>query len=209
MRKRVENGKKPLFIIGIDEVGRGPLAGPVSVVAVLMTKKNYLKLKRSRKIKSLHNSKVLSEKAREEWYEKVLNWKKDGLLDFAYASTSSKIIDSKGIAKAIRMCVTKVLKRLEVADNTKILLDGSLYAPEGFKNQKTIIQGDEKESIISLASIVAKVRRDNYMKKLAKQYSKYGFEVHKGYGTEKHRNAIKKHGMCKIHRRSFCSNLPH
>lgn len=200
---------KPNFVVGIDEVGRGPLAGPVSVVALCMTVSNYKKFKRhSKKVNlDLHNSKLLSEKQRNDWYEKIKKWKREGMLDFSYASVGSKIIDEKGITRALRICIKKTLRALETSVNSQILLDGSLYAPDKFKNQQTIIRGDEKEAIISLASIVAKVRRDNRMKKFALQYPHYGFYNHKGYGTLKHRKAIKKFGMCPIHRNSFCRNV--
>ena len=87
------------------------------------------------------------------------------------------------------------------------MLDGSLYAPEKYKNQQTIIKGDEKIPIISAASVVAKVYRDNMMKKMHEKYPQYGFDAHKGYGTVAHIAAIKKHGLSAIHRRSFCRNI--
>jgi ribonuclease HII len=91
-------------------------------------------------------------------------------------------------------------------DACDVRLDGGLKAPKNFKKQKTIIKGDEKEKIIAWASITAKVSRDALMRRAAKKYPQYGFEVHKGYGTVKHRQAIKRHGMSLIHRRSFCKN---
>lgn len=90
---------------------------------------------------------------------------------------------------------------------TKIRLDGSLKAPAEYENQKTIIKGDEKDVFIACASIVAKVSRDALMVRLAKKYSKYKFEIHKGYGTLLHRSLIKKHGLSPLHRRSFCGNI--
>ena len=194
-------------IIGVDEVGRGPLAGPVSVCSVIMSKETYTKMKRSRKFQGLHNSKALSEKQREEWSQKIHQWKREGLLNFSYASLPAKQIDKKGIAVAIRACLSRTLKNLKVKTSDQILLDGSLFAPQQFVNQKTIIKGDEKESIISLASIVAKVRRDNFIKKISSKYPEYGLEQHKGYGTLHHRKAIKKHGMSELHRKSFCKNI--
>ena len=204
----MEKKKRTKFIVGIDEVGRGPLAGPVAVSAVLMTKKGYKNLKSSKKLLSgLHNSKALSEKQREEWLQKIKEWKAVGLLDFSYATMSAEYIDEKGIAAAIGKCVARALNSLGVPDDTRILLDGSLYAPKKFKNQKTIIKGDEKEPIISFASIVAKVRRDNFMKKISLKYPQYKFDENKGYGTLAHRKAIKKYRLSEVHRKSFCRNI--
>ncbi len=197
------------FVIGIDEVGRGPLAGPVSVCVLKMSDKNYAifkKLKLPKNLK-LRDSKKLSEKQREEWFEKIFSWQKEGFLDFAYESQSAKDIDKSGISQVIKKCVAAGLSRLKVSVSDRILLDGSLFAPEKFKNQKTIIKGDEKEPIISLASIVAKVTRDKYMKNLAKKFPKYCFEIHKGYGTAAHCRAIKKYGLSSVHRKSFCKNI--
>ena len=195
------------FVVGIDEVGRGPLAGPVSVVSLLMTKQNYSKLKKSKKLEGLHNSKKLSEKQREEWFELIKEWQKVGLLDFAYVSVSAKEIDSKGIVAGLNKCILKTLEALDVTNDSDILLDGSLHAPEKYKNQKTIIGGDETEPVISLASIVAKVTRDEHMKKISLEYPEYDLEGNKGYGTEKHRKAIKKYGLTEVHRKSFCGKL--
>jgi len=92
-------------------------------------------------------------------------------------------------------------------DDVEIMLDGLLYAPKKYANQKTIVKGDEKVPIISFASIVAKVVRDKKIVKLSEKYVEYEFDVHKGYGTKKHYTAIKKYGMCEIHRRSYLKNL--
>ncbi|HEY9584070.1 MAG TPA: ribonuclease HII, partial [Candidatus Paceibacterota bacterium] len=121
---------------------------------------------------------------------------------------SHKIIDRQGIAYAIRLAIKRTIKKAGLRpDNCEIRLDGSIYASKEFKNQKTIIKGDEKEPIIALASIIAKVRRDNRMKRLAKKYSGYGFEIHKGYGTKNHIKAVKKLGPSEIHRRTFISKI--
>jgi ribonuclease HII len=195
---------KSQFIVGIDEAGRGPLAGPVSVGTILMTKHAYATFLSLDKNKGLHNSKKLNENARDEWYKKIKEWQKRGMLDFAYASVSAKLIDEKGISPAIKKCISQNLRNLEVPFDAEILMDGSLKAPIKYKNQKTIIGGDESEPIISLASIVAKVRRDKVMQNLDKKYPKYHFDSHKGYGTERHRKAIAKYGLSEVHRRSFC-----
>ena len=199
-------------IIGIDEAGRGPLAGPVAVGAVIMSRLHLAKIKghrMSRKISlpKLRDSKKLSEGQREAWFEFLKAEKKKGNLNFAVALMSEKIIDEQGIVRAIKIGIKKCLKKLK-ADPTRslVLLDGGLKAPAEFINQRTIIRGDESEPIISLASIVAKVTRDRRMIQLAKKYPNYGFEIHKGYGTKKHYRAIKKLGISKVHRKTFLNS---
>lgn len=199
--------KTTQFVIGIDEAGRGPLAGPVSISAVLMTKSQYSKFKRMKVSYGLKDSKKLTEQQREEWYGKMLEWKKEGLLSFSNSQVSAKEIDRIGIAPAIRKGLRNILRSLDAKEDTLILLDGSLFTPERFKNQNTIIKGDELESIISLASIVSKVRRDRKMVDFAKRYKKYGLEIHKGYGTKMHRDCIKKYGLSPIHRKCFCTKI--
>ncbi len=120
------------------------------------------------------------------------------------------MVDKIGISRATMLVVKRSIKKLSSAwkydSQVEILLDGLLHAPAEYK-QKTIIKGDEKEPIISLASIIAKVTRDKYMTKLAETYPEYGFESHKGYGTKKHYESIKKYGISDVHRRSFLKNL--
>ena len=131
------------------------------------------------------------EEKRKEWFSKL---KKQKIL-YGVSFSSSVTIDKKGIAKAVRLCIARLLKRLEVnSKRSLVLFDGSLKAPPSFSFQKTIIGGDEKEPIISLASIVAKVLRDRRMVRYAKLYPNYSFEIHKGYGTSLHIKRIKKYG---------------
>ena len=197
--------KTPQYIVGIDEVGRGPLAGPVSVCAVVCSAEFYKKLA---KYEGLTDSKKLSEKNREHWYTLAKLMKAERLISFVVVSKSNTHIDTHGISKSIKACVAACLEKLEIdPTHTKILLDGSLHAPDMYTDQQTIIKGDQKEKIISLASIIAKVTRDRYMVKIAKKYPDYGFDIHKGYGTKTHRNAIRKYGMSEIHRKSFCKKL--
>lgn len=200
---------KAKFLIGIDEVGRGPIAGPVAVGALV-----FLDKKASKFLFGARDSKKISESKREEWYLKILEAKKMGLIDFKVSFSSNKIIDKKGITFAIKNCLKRSISQLKDNDSKKImpekcrvLLDGGLKAPPNFKNQETIIKGDDKELVISLASIVAKVTRDRYMKKISKTYSKYGFEIHKGYGTFSHYKALKNIGISDIHRVSFLKGL--
>ena len=130
-------------------------------------------------------------------------------MPFAVSSVSNVLIDMFGISAATRLAVGRCLKKLAMdyglrTMDSKILLDGSLYAPKTYENQETIIKGDEKIPIIAVASIIAKVKRDRAMVRLHKKFPQYGFAVHKGYGTKFHQKAIKTHGLCSIHRRSFC-----
>jgi ribonuclease HII len=208
------------YVIGIDEAGRGPLAGPVAVGACLvsakMTRSSLLAQvamqakteSEKTSLKKLYDSKKLSAKRRELWFAKMCEMK----LDFSVTLISNKIIDTRGISFAIRKAMADSLRKLQITTHFKlseclILLDGGLKAPKEYVFQKTIIKGDEKEFAISLASIAAKVTRDAHMRKLAQKYSAYGFEVHKGYGTAKHIAAIKKEGITPIHRRSFLRNI--
>lgn len=193
-------------LIGIDEAGRGPLAGPVSVGVFAVKSKSIPK-----DFLGVKDSKQLSEIQREEWFSKIRLAQKSGKISYTVSFSSAAVIDKRGISYAIRSAISRSLKKLEknnfISLNSKILLDGSLKAPDKFKNQKTIIDGDAKEPIIALASICAKVLRDRKMKKLAEIYPQYSFEIHKGYGTKVHYKAIKKHGISKIHRRSFLKNI--
>lgn len=197
------------YVIGIDEAGRGPLAGPVSVGAVLFSYDEYEKFKKeSEDTLAGKDSKKLTEKKREEWFKNIEEKKQADSLNFSVAFSSSNIIDNKGIVPAINIAIKKIFSEFRIEpEQCLVLLDGNLKAPHEFKNQKTIIKGDEKEPVISLASIVAKVSRDRYIVDLSKKYPEYGFERHKGYGTKAHYEMIKKHGLCNIHRRSFLKKL--
>ncbi|MEI6490201.1 MAG: ribonuclease HII [bacterium] len=183
--------------IGIDEAGRGPLAGPVSVGAVMVKSDFDFSI-----FKNLKDSKKLSESKREEFFE-VINKK----IKYKVVMVSNKVIDKKGISYAIKFAIKSLLKKLNPnIKNTKIFLDGALKAPEEFM-QETIIKGDEKIPAISLASIMAKVTRDRYMKKISNKYPAFNFDIHKGYGTKMHIEAIKKHGPSELHRKSFISRI--
>lgn len=197
------------FIIGVDEAGRGPLAGPVSVGVFKAPKnlKNKLIKILGGKIK---DSKKLSPNQRYTIYRTLFELRKEKRVDFVVSHISNKVIDKIGISKAVQKGINLSLKKLDHTPTNNgshcwyVRLDGLLKAPQEFKNQKTIIKGDEKDIFIACASIVAKVERDQLMTKLAKKYPDYRFEIHKGYGTEKHRNLIKRFGLSPIHRKSFC-----
>jgi ribonuclease HII len=192
---------KTQFVIGIDEVGRGPLAGPVAVGAVVATKET---LRRYRKIKE---SKQLTPSSREEWHARIT---KDlgPTLCYAVSYVSAKKIDEKGVTWAIRHALAESLRKLNIDPNDcVVLLDGGLYAPPEYKHQETIIRGDAKETVIAMASVMAKVERDRRMVTLHKKIPAYGFSAHKGYGTREHIRAIKEHGPSSEHRRSFLRNI--
>lgn len=197
------NLPKPLHVVGVDEAGRGPLAGPVAVgVAVVPTGFSW------KLIPGVGDSKQVSPENRRAIFRRVQELKKAGCISFHVALVSHRTIDSRGITKAVEKGIGICFKRLNLnPDTVEVRLDGLLRAPEAFKRQKTIIRGDAKEKVIGLASILAKVTRDRHMERLAKTYGKYGFEIHKGYGTLAHRRAIKKHGLSPVHRRSFCTKL--
>jgi ribonuclease HII len=186
------------LVAGIDEVGRGPIAGPVCVGMVMMKKKDSILLK------GIKDSKKLSEKKREEWFLKIKKFKKEGKLDFTYKMIAPGMIDEIGINPAINLAICRACKGLAFASSAmKVLLDGGLRAPAEFKNQKTIIKGDEKIHVISAASVVAKVMRDRLMVRLARKHPEYGFERHKGYGTKEHYKNIEKYGLISEHRKSY------
>lgn len=193
------NRRERKCLVGIDEVGRGPLAGPVAVCAFSMPV-NF----DDSVFGKLRDSKKLSAKKREQIFEQLEKIKKEGSVNYSVCYASANEIDNIGISICIKKSLEDALRNIRAnPEECRILLDGGLYAPKEFE-QETIIKGDEKERVIALASIVAKVSRDRMMTDLAKDYSEYGFEKHKGYGTKAHLEAIKKHGMCIEHRRTFC-----
>ena len=207
------------YLVGIDEAGRGPLAGPVSVAAVAVMSRSNLDNKNTspalvqstalvQSRAGLRDSKKLTAKKREEWWKWLKQKQKNNQLKFAVSLVGEKIIDREGIVPAVRVGIRRCLKRLDLKPKQcQVLLDGSLVAPKIYRNQKTIIRGDEKIPIIMLASILAKVTRDRRMVKLAKVYPNYGLEIHKGYGTRAHYRALHQHGLSPLHRRSFLTKF--
>lgn len=188
------------YICGVDEAGRGPLAGPMSLSFFIVSIDQYKKVLGPLLKRGLNDSKKLSEKKREELY-KLLNKE-----NYFNSMISNELIDREGISKCFKTMIKRILKRLPENDKTLFLVDGAIKFPENL-TYKTIIGGDSIEPTIMAASIVSKVRRDRRMIRLAKKYPEYEFDIHKGYGTLNHRNAIKKHGCCPIHRISFCKNI--
>ncbi len=191
---------KTKFIIGIDEAGRGALAGPVAVGAVLVSNDFDWDL-----IPGVGDSKAVSPTKREAIFERTRELVAEGVLRYSVALVSEKVIDKKGITHAVRSGIERCLNELEPnPDETFLKLDGLLKAPALFLHQQTIVKGDATEKEIGLASIMAKVTRDRHMVRLSRKHSAYGFEVHKGYGTLLHRRAIAKQGVSSVHRTTFC-----
>ena len=184
------------YVVGIDEVGRGPLAGPVSI-GIVVCRKHF-------SIDGITDSKKMSEEARERVFLIAEKMREDGLLNFGVFSSPSDMIDAEGIERAISDAVRRGLKEL-VPDSSEadVVLDGRLSAPDEYY-QQSIIRGDFLVPAISLASIVAKVTRDRYMSTEAESmFPGYGLAKHKGYGTADHIAAIKKLGPSTIHRTSY------
>jgi ribonuclease HII len=189
------------YLIGIDEAGRGPLAGPVSVGVVMVSQDFDWSL-----IPGVGDSKKVTPKNREAIFRRAQALQKTGQLDFSVSLVSAKIIDKQGIVSAIKLAMSRALKKIHVTpENCTVKLDGSLKAPKEYVNQETIIKGDSKELVIGLASIMAKVTRDRYMVKISAkpEFTTYNFAVHKGYGTQAHKKAILKNGVTAIHRLTF------
>ena len=189
-------------VIGIDEVGRGALAGPVAVAAVFLPHNVRLK---NKSLGPLKDSKKLSPKQREAWFE---YFKTIPGLTYAIARVYPRQIEKRNISACANLAAHRAFMRLTKGRGRQtVFLDGGLY----LKNKnlsmtlraKTIVRGDEKIPAIAAASIIAKVSRDRFMRKLGRKYPGYGFEIHKGYGTKVHLAAIRRLGSSKVHRKTF------
>lgn len=188
-------GKGMKYIAGIDEAGRGPLAGPVCAGAVIISKDNELS-------SLVRDSKTMSEKQREKAYDFVIH----NCLAYGVCMITPQKIDKLGIQDAVRMAMEGALINAENMLGRMVdylIIDGNnVESIEGYNLEK-IKNGDTYHYSISAASIIAKVSRDRYMRNIALKYPHYGFERHVGYGTKAHIEAIRKYGICPIHRRSF------
>lgn len=180
------------YIAGIDEVGRGPFAGPVVTAAVILPK--------DCDILYLNDSKKVSEKKRELLYDEIM----EKAVAVGIGMMSSEVIDEINILQATYKAMREAINNLSVKPD--ILLNDAVTIPEVSIKQVPIIKGDAKSASIAAASIIAKVTRDRMMVELDTKYPGYGFAQHKGYGTAAHIKAIKELGPCEIHRRSFIHN---
>ncbi|OGG67740.1 hypothetical protein A3H77_02210 [Candidatus Kaiserbacteria bacterium RIFCSPLOWO2_02_FULL_56_11] len=189
----------PKMILGVDEAGRGPLAGPVAI-GVIAVPETFLI---AREFPMLADSKLLSPLARARLFKLMRARMRVGDIQFCVRFTSARRIDKWGLTRAVRNTVSRGVRALAPdPSDVRIFLDGLLTAPEEY-DQQTIVGGDEAVPAIALASIAAKVTRDRFMVRMAKLFPHYGFEIHKGYGTKAHRLALKKYGPSAIHRMSF------
>ena len=198
-----KNSIRFTHLVGVDEAGRGPLAGPVAVGVVVVPYCFDWEL-----IPGVGDSKKVSPKNREAIFRRTKTLASQHILEYRVILVPSHRIDTKGISYTITYGIAQAFKKLTLDTETmQVLLDGLLKAPSSFTHQETIIKGDAQEKVIGLASIMAKVTRDTYMKKIAQKYPDYGFEKHKGYGTKTHCVAIKKFGPCVEHRRTFIQRI--
>lgn len=186
------------YIIGTDEAGRGPGAGPVFAAAVCFDIKNKKLIKL---LADLNDSKQLTQKKREELYEYIVNNSLYGI-----SEGSVKEIEEKNILKTSLMAMNKacleVISKLD-SERVLILVDGNRRIPEIKYNQMTVVKGDAKSASIAAASVIAKVSRDNLMIKLDKKYPMYNWIKNKGYMTKEHLDAVDKYGLCEWHRKKF------
>lgn len=181
------------LVCGVDEAGRGPLAGPVYAAAVI--------LKENEAIEGINDSKKLSAKKREKLFE-IITQK---AISYNISFVDEKLIDEINILQSTHLAMKQAIEGLEIKPDI-VLIDGN-SAPNIDIKTKTIVKGDAKSASIAAASILAKVARDKYMLEISKIYPQYSFEKHKGYGTKLHRENILKYGPCEIHRETFLKKI--
>lgn len=185
----IEKNMKAKIICGVDEAGRGPLAGPVVAAAVILDENNIPE--------ELNDSKKLSEKKRQEIFENIME-----KAYCAVASVSAKVIDKINIRNATLIAMKNAVKQLEIKPEIA-LIDGNAIPQNMPCKTHAIIKGDQKSMSIAAASIIAKVTRDKIMCNVARQYPKFDFQKHKGYGTKSHREKLKMFKPTPIHRMTF------
>ena len=190
-RELIQNGAK--YIAGVDEVGRGPLAGPVVCAAVIMSLDDL--------VVGVDDSKKLSAKKREQLAKEIM----EKALCYTIVEIDEKTIDEVNILQATRLGMKRAIESLEITPDI-VLTDGNMTI-DIEHTQKSIVHGDALSYLIGAASIIAKVHRDNLMDEYAKTYPHYAFEKNKGYGTAEHIQGIKEYGLCPIHRRTFTKNF--
>ncbi len=181
------------IICGIDEAGRGPLAGPVYAAAVILPPDCV--------IDGLNDSKKLTEKKRERLFDEI----KEKALAYGIASADEKEIDEINILNATFLAMKRAVNSLSVKPDLA-LIDGNQKPHTGIE-EVTVVKGDTKSMSIAAASVLAKVSRDRFMLETAKEYPQYEFERHKGYGTKLHYEKIAQYGVCEIHRRTFLKKI--
>ena len=192
IEEKIYNSKDIKYICGIDEAGRGPLAGPVVIAAVIMPRNSM--------IEGVNDSKKVSEKKREKLYEEITS----SSIAWAVGIIDQNEIDDINILNATKKGLTQALTELEQRPDI-ILVDALTKIDTLGIPYESIIKGDAKS--YSIAAIIAKVTRDRIMRQWDEIYPQYGFEKHKGYGTAMHINAIKEYGPCPLHRKSFIKNF--
>lgn len=194
IEEEIYNKEDVKYICGIDEAGRGPLAGPVVVASVIMPKDSM--------IEGVNDSKKVSEKKREKLYKEITNT----AIAWGVGIIDQREIDEINILNATKKGLTNSLKELEIKPDL-ILVDALTNIDTLGIPYRSIIKGDAKSYSIAAASIIAKVTRDRIMRQWDELYPEYGFEKHKGYGTKMHIDAIKEYGPCPLHRKSFIKNF--
>ena len=190
-QKAISKGYK--HICGVDEAGRGPLAGPVCAAAVILPENTI--------IEGVNDSKKLSEKKREALFEVI----KANAVSYSIAYSSVEEIESMNILNATMLAMKRAVEGLDVKADYA-MIDGNRL-PDLAIDSEFIIKGDAKSVSIACASILAKVSRDRLLYKYAEEYPEYGFDKHKGYGTKAHTQAIKEYGPCPYHRMSFLKKI--
>ena len=190
-KEQLDNGNKK--ICGVDEAGRGPLAGPVCAAAVI--------LPFGLEIEGLNDSKKLSEKKREKLYDVIV----EKALAYGIAFASEKEIDELNILQATYLAMNRAIEKLNT-DIDIALIDGNRNSGINY-DSVCIVGGDGKSASIAAASILAKVTRDRYMLELDKKYPEYSFAKHKGYGTKIHYEALREHGPSEVHRLTFLKKM--
>ena len=191
-KKYLDMGKK--YIAGVDEVGRGPLAGPVVVACVIMP------LGDEDIIQGVNDSKKVSEKNREILYDKIMQ----KAISCKIEQADEKVIDEINILQATKSCMQRAIEGMEISPDVVLIDAVNLDCKYPIE---PIIKGDAKSYSIACASIVAKVTRDRYMVEMSEKYPQYDFASNKGYGSAKHIEALKSVGACPIHRKSFIKNF--
>ena len=181
------------LICGVDEAGRGPLAGPVYAAAVILPENTV--------IDGLNDSKKLTEKKREKLFDVI----RDRALDFGIASASQQEIDDVNILNAVYLAMNRAVRQMRTAPDL-LLIDGN--RDKGIEGpSRCVVKGDATCACIAAASVLAKVSRDRFMYEMAERFPQYGFEKHKGYGTALHYEKLREFGPCELHRKSFLRKM--